>query len=260
MLVDSHCHLNYDGLSNDTSAIIARAEEASIKFLLTINTKISDFPDVLAICRKFQNVACSVGIHPHETINQEKIDAQALIALTKHPKVVGIGETGLDFHYNNSPADRQEESFRAHIKASRETQLPIIIHTREADDRMISILNEEQNIGSFPGVIHCFSSGKKLAECALKHDMAISISGIITFKNADQLRNTVSQIPIEYLLLETDAPFLAPVPYRGKINEPSYMLETANKVAEILSITPDKLAEHTTDNFFRIFSKAQRPL
>ncbi|MEE2999836.1 MAG: TatD family hydrolase [Pseudomonadota bacterium] len=260
MLVDSHCHLNYKGLVEDLEGTMTRAKAAKVGFILSISTKLSEFSSVLNIAQTFSNVACTVGIHPHESDSEPKTDVNSLIKLTKHSKVLGIGETGLDFFYNNASRQAQEHSFRTHIRASRETQLPIIIHTRDADERTIEIINEEQKIGHFPGLIHCFSAGQKLAECAVSHDMAISLSGIITFKTAEDIRKTVKSLPIENILLETDAPFLAPVPHRGKTNEPAFVAHTAAKAAEIFGIEPETIARITTDNFFRLFTKAKRPV
>ena len=259
MLVDSHCHLNYEGLVDDIHGTIERAMNANVQYFLSISTKITDFASVLETAETYSNVACTVGIHPHETAAEPQTDARTLIEYTNHSKVVGIGETGLDFYYDNAPRGIQETNFRNHIKASRETQLPVIIHTREADERTIQIINEEQKIGHFPGLIHCFSAGKKLAECAVEHGMSISLSGIITFKTSENLRNIVKNIPLDNILLETDAPFLAPVPHRGKTNEPSFITHTAAKAAEIFGIDDELISKITTDNFFELFKKAKRP-
>ena len=260
MLVDSHCHLNYAGLVENIGETVSRAIDADIGYMLTISTKLSEFSSVLDIAEKFSNVGCTVGIHPHESNSEMQTDVSSLVKLTNHPKVLGIGETGLDFYYDNAPREAQETSFRTHIQASRETQLPIIIHTRNADERTIEIINEEQQIGYFPGLIHCFSAGIALAECAMGHGMAISLSGIITFKTAGDIRDTVRGVPLEHILLETDAPFLAPIPHRGKTNEPAFVAHTASKASEIFDIDPKVIAEITTNNFFKLFSKAKRPL
>lgn len=259
MLVDSHCHLNYEGLVEDIDGTVARAGEAGIGFMLSIGTKLSDFDSVLATAEAYPNVACTVGIHPHESGVEKETDVASLIKLTQHPKVVGIGETGLDFFYDNSPREAQERSFRIHIAAARETQLPIIVHTRDADERTIAIIDEEQEKGAFPGLIHCFSAGPEMANCAVRHGMAISLSGIITFKTAETIRETVKSVPLELILVETDAPFLAPIPHRGKTNEPAFVAHTAAKAAEIFDVSPEILAEQTTNNFFKLFTKAERP-
>ncbi|MBT4588204.1 MAG: TatD family hydrolase [Rhodospirillaceae bacterium] len=259
MLVDSHCHLNYEGLAEDIEGTVARAGEAGVGFMLSIGTRLSDFDAVLATAKAYENVACTVGIHPHESGKEPETDVETLVELTQHPKVVGIGETGLDFFYDNSPRDAQERSFRTHIAVARETQLPIVVHTRDADERTIAIIDEEQEKGTFPGLIHCFSAGPELAKCAVSHGMAISLSGIITFNSAEPIRETVKSVPLEQILVETDAPFLAPIPHRGKTNEPAFVAHTAAKAAEIFEIEVEELARQTTDNFFRLFSKAERP-
>mgnify|MGYP001171767010 CR=1 FL=1 len=259
MLVDSHCHLDYEGLVEDIDGIIERAMSANVQYMLSISTKITNFSSVLTTAEAYQNVACTVGIHPHETSSEPKIDVDTIVEYTKHSKVIGIGETGLDFYYDNAPREIQETSFRNHIKAARITQLPVIIHTREADERTIQIINEEQKNGYFPGLIHCFSAGRELAECAVEHDMRISLSGIITFKSASDIRQTVEKLPLKNILLETDAPFLAPVPHRGKTNEPSFITHTASKAAEIFGVDEEFISKITTDNFFTLFEKAKRP-
>jgi TatD DNase family protein len=260
MLVDSHCHLSYEGLIEDLDGAISRAMNADVGFMLSISTRLTEFRNVLSTAEVSPNIACTVGIHPHETNKEPETDVETLVKYTKNPKVVGIGETGLDFFYDSSPRDIQERSFRTHIEAARETQLPIIIHTRDADVRTIEIIDEEQKKGFFPGLIHCFSAGPELARCAVDHGMGISLSGIITFKTADSIRETVKSVPLKHILVETDAPFLAPVPHRGKTNEPAFVTHTAAKAAEIFDIEPEKFAEITTNNFFRLFSKAKRPL
>ena len=257
MLVDSHCHLNYEGISNDVQNVIDRARKSGVEFLVCICTKLDDVAEICAIAEGYDNVAYTVGVHPHEAAKEIDLNVQTIVDLSKHPKVVGIGETGLDFFYDNSPRDIQEKYFRTHIKASRETQLPIIVHSRDADQLMINIITEEQEKGYFPGVIHCFSSGFGVAEVAVKYGMAISLSGIITFKNAKKLREIIKKIPIENIIIETDAPFLAPVPKRGKINEPSFIVHTAEKAAEIFNVELPEFHKITTDNFYRFFAKAK---
>jgi TatD DNase family protein len=257
MLVDSHCHLNYDGLSDDVQSVIERAEASGVEFLVCICTKLEDVSEICEIAESYDNVAFTVGVHPHEASKEVDLNVQTIVDLSKHPKVVGIGETGLDFFYDNAPRDIQEIYFRAHIRASRETQLPIIVHSRDADELMIKIISEEQEKGHFPGVIHCFSSSLEVAEVAVKYDMAISLSGIITFKKADKLREIVKLIPIENIIIETDSPFLAPVPKRGKVNEPSYIVHTAEKAAEIFNLELSHFNKITTNNFYRYFDKAK---
>ncbi len=257
MLVDSHCHLDYlehDGAALDD--IVARAHANGVERLVTICTKLSEFDRVLGIARRYPGIYCSVGVHPHEAGQEGVEHADRLLALTDDPKVVGIGETGLDYYYENSPRKAQQVSFRAHIAAARESGLPLIVHARDADDDTIAILREEHKAGAFPGVIHCFTAGPALAEAALDIGFYISLAGIVTFKKAENLRETVRNVPIDSLLVETDSPFLAPIPKRGKRNEPSYVVHTAEKLAEIKDMTPEDLARRTTENFDCLFSKA----
>ncbi len=259
MLVDSHCHLDFPELNGDLSGVLARAAEADVGMMLTISTKLERFPGVLAVAEAHDNVYCTVGIHPHEAENEPDVVARTLIDLAKHPKVIGIGETGLDFYYEHSPRDVQETLFREHIKAARETGLPLIVHSRNADADTARILAQEAEEGAFPGLLHCFSATRQLAESAVDLGLYISISGIATFKNADDLRTTIAGLPVERLLVETDAPYLAPVPHRGKTNEPSFVAHTAARVAQICGLSEEALAEQTTENFFRLFTKAARP-
>jgi len=258
VLVDSHCHLDFPELAGDAEGVIARARNAGVGHLLTIGTKLTAFDGVRAVAERFDNVSCSVGIHPHEAAVEPEADVAKLTALAAHPKVVAFGETGLDFFYEHSPRAEQEKSFRVHIAAARAAALPIIVHTRDADPEMTAILTEEQKKGAFSGVIHCFSSGPELAETALDLGMYLSFSGIVTFKKADALREVVKATPIERILVETDSPYLAPVPYRGKTNEPAYVVQTAATVAALKGLSPEELAARTTENFFALFSKAKR--
>ena len=255
MLVDSHCHLDY-ATPEERPEILARARRAGVATLLTIGTKIEEFPTVRAIAEADADVWCSVGVHPHEAAVESDQAIAGLVSLTQHPKVVGIGETGLDFHYEHSPRPRQETVFRAHCAASRETGLPLVVHTREADPETAEILAQEKPPG---GVIHCFSTGRQLAEKALELGFYISLSGIVTFKNAEELRGIARDIPLERLLIETDAPYLAPVPMRGKRNEPAFIVHTAALVAELKGVPLDELARVTSENFFRLFNKARWP-
>jgi len=258
MLVDSHCHLDFPEFTDDFAAVLSRADDAGIGHMLTICTHLSKFQQVLKIAEAHDNVYCTAGIHPHNAASEPETSATALIALADaYPKVVGFGETGLDYHYDKSPRDVQKRQFVAHILASRETGLPLVIHSRDADDEMADILAEETGKGAFPGLMHCFSSGRALAEKALELGLHISISGIVTFKNAEDLRGIVRDVPLDRLLVETDAPYLAPVPMRGKRNEPAFTRHTAEKVAEIKGIDLDALAWATTENFFRLFRKAR---
>jgi len=240
----------------ERAAIIARARSAGVATMLTIGTRLDEFPGVRAIAEAHDEVWCSVGAHPHEAKDHAELVPEELIALTAHAKVVGIGETGLDFHYDLSPRDVQEQVFRTHIAAARATGLPLVIHAREADREVARILDEERPP---PGVMHCFSSGRALAEAALALGFYISISGIVTFRNAEDLRAIVRDVPLERLLVETDAPYLAPVPYRGKRNEPAFVAATAAAVADLKGLEPEALATATSANFFRLFAKASPP-
>ncbi len=258
MLIDSHCHLDFPELTADESGVLARARTAGVGGMLTIGTRLDQFERVRAIAERHDNVWCSVGVHPHEAKEEGQRTPDRLIEATRHPKVVGIGETGLDFHYDHSPRDEQAESFRAHIAASRQTGLPLIVHTRNADAETGYMLEEEYGKGAFPGLIHCFSSGRAVAERALALGLYISISGIVTFKAAEDLRAIVRDVPLDRLLVETDAPYLAPIPKRGKTNEPAFVAHTAAKVAELKGVSLAELEAATTDNFFRLFTKAER--
>ena len=255
MLIDSHCHLDFPDFAAERDAVIGRARAAGVKTMLTIATRLDQFDGVRAIAESDDGIWCSVGAHPHEAADHAWLVAEQLTALADHPKVIGIGETGLDFHYNLSPPDIQEQVFRAHIGASRQTGLPLIIHAREADREIARILNDERPP---PGVLHCFSSGRALAEAALELGFYISISGIVTFRNAEELRGIVRELPLERLLVETDAPYLAPVPYRGKRNEPAFVAATAAAVAALKEVDLPQLAETTSENFSRLFTKAGR--
>ena len=257
MLVDSHCHLDFPDFEEDLDGVLARAKSAGIDWMLTIGTKVSRFDGVLAIAESRDNVFCSVGIHPHEAAREPEVTAEHLVRMAaRHPKIVAFGETGLDFFYDHSPRDVQAQVFRTHIAAAREAGLPIIVHTRDADPETISILRDEQRKGTFTGVIHCFSSGRAMAEAAIDMGMYVSLSGIVTFKRADELRTIVRDLPLDRLLVETDAPYLAPVPKRGKTNEPAFTAYTAAYVAEVKGVRIEELAGQTTTNFFTLFSKA----
>jgi TatD DNase family protein len=256
MLVDSHCHLDFPDFAPERGAVIARAVAAGIGTILTICTRLDQFDGVRAIAESDPRIWCSAGVHPHEAEAHADLIADRLVALAAHPRVVGIGETGLDFHYDHSPHEVQERVFRAHVAASKASGLPLIIHAREADDAIAAILAKEQPP---PGVLHCFTAGRALAEAALDLGFYISISGIVTFRNADDLRSIVRDLPLDRLLVETDAPYLAPVPYRGKRNEPAFVAATAAFVADLKGIAAEALADATTANFFRLFTKARPP-
>jgi TatD DNase family protein len=259
MLVDSHCHLDFPDFQGDFSGVLGRAAEAGVGLLLTIGTSLAKFDKVLAVAEAHDHVYCTVGIHPHEAGQEPGVTAERLVALAAHPKVVGFGETGLDYFYEHSPRDQQQASFRAHIAAARQTGLPLVVHTRDADADTGAILAEEFAKGAFSGLIHCFSSGPELAEKAMQIGFYISISGIITFAKADVLRDTVRGLPLDRLLVETDAPYLAPVPKRGKRNEPAFVAHTAAKLAELTGRRVGEVEAATTANFLRLFKKIAPP-
>jgi TatD DNase family protein len=256
MFVDSHCHLNYEGLVEDQEAVLARAAEAGVSTMLNISTREREWEDVVATAERASNIWASIGIHPHEADAHPDVDTAKLVAKAAHPKVVAIGETGLDYYYDHSDRARQQSSFRAHIAAARETQLPLIVHTRDADDDSAAILGEEMGKGGYPGVIHCFTASRTFAEAALDLGLYISISGIVTFKNARDLQETAKIVPEDRLLIETDAPFLAPVPHRGKTCEPAYVADTARFLADLRGVSVEHLAAATSANFHRLFAKA----
>lgn len=259
MLVDSHCHLDFPDFEPERAEIIQRAFDAGVKTLVTISTRVRQFDRIREIAESDPNIWCSVGTHPHNADEELGIPASELIELAKHPKVIAIGEAGLDYFYDKAPREAQAIGFRNHIEASRATGLPLVIHARAADDNMIAILREEMQKGAFPFVLHCFSSGAELARVGVELGGYVSLSGIMTFKTSAAIRDIVKQVPLERLLVETDAPYLAPPPHRGKRNEPSYVVETAKVLADLRELTFGEMAKITTDNFFRLFSKAVRP-
>jgi TatD DNase family protein len=259
MLIDSHCHLDFPDFANEVEAIVARAQAAGVARMVSISTRIKKHADILAIAERFPDVYCSIGTHPHNAREELEFDTAAIVARTHHPKVVAIGEAGLDYHYDYSPRDAQERGFRNHIAAARETGLPLVIHAREADDDMARILEEETGMGPFPAVLHCFSSGPELARRAIALGLSISFTGIVTFKKSDELRAIAASLPADRILVETDAPYLAPGKLRGKRNEPAYVVETAKVLADTRGVSFDEIARQTTDNFFRLFAKVPRP-
>lgn len=256
MFIDSHCHLNYKGLIEDQDGVLARAAAAGLSGMLNISTRRREWDDIIATAEKAPNIWATIGIHPHEADAHADVDTALLVAAAAHPKVIGIGETGLDYYYDHSDRDQQRTSFRAHIAAARETGLPLIVHTRDAEGDTAQMLREEMGKGPFPGVIHCFTASREFADIALELGLFISISGIVTFKNATDLQATAAIIPEDRLLIETDSPFLAPVPHRGKSCEPAYVADTARFLANLRGVSVDVLARQTHDNFFRLFSKA----
>src|SRR5471032_453689 len=260
MLVDTHCHLDFPDFASELDAVVERARGAGIGRMVTISTRVRRHAQVLAIAEKFPDIFCSVGTHPHNAHEELDIDAKALVKIAQHPKVVAIGEAGLDYHYDNSPRDAQEQGLRQHIAAARETGLPLVIHSREADADMTRILKEETGKGAFPAVLHCFTGGRDLAFAAVDLGHYVSFTGILTFKNSQGLRDIAAALPAERVLVETDAPYLAPLPYRGKRNEPSYVVETAKVLADTRGVSSDEIARQTTENFFRLFNKVPRDL
>jgi TatD DNase family protein len=258
MLVDSHCHLDFPDFAPELEAVVARAEAAGVGRMVTISTRVRRHAQVLAIAERFPNVTCSVGTHPHHAHEELDITADDLVARAQHPKVVAIGEAGLDYHYDNSPREAQEQGFRTHIAAARATQLPLVIHAREADDDTARILEEEVGKGPFPAVLHCYTGGPDLARRAIALGHSISFTGIVTFKNSGALRAIAQSLPADRFLVETDAPYLAPLPHRGKRNEPAYVTEVAKVLAEVRGVSAAEIARQTTENFFRLFSKVPR--
>jgi len=259
MIVDSHCHLNYGSMMDDMDGVMARAKNAGVETMLAINARLSEYDEVLAMAEKYDHVFATVGSHPHEAEKEPGIEAAALIAKAAHKKIIGIGESGLDFYYDYAPRALQTANFRAHIDAARVTGLPLIVHARDADDACLEIMAQEMAQGAYPAVIHCFTASRAFAEACLKLGFYISISGIVTFNSAKDLQETTKIIPLDRLLIETDAPYLAPVPKRGKPNEPSYVKYTAEFLARHLDIPYAELAKATSDNFYRLFTKAVRP-
>jgi TatD DNase family protein len=257
MLIDSHCHLNYPGLVEDEAGVIRRAREAGIGAMISISTREREWEAVIAGAERHKDVFATVGIHPHEADDHPDIDTARLVEAAQHPRVIGIGETGLDYFYDKSDRDRQRRSFRAHIAASRETGLPLIVHTRDAEDDTIAILADEVGKGAFPMVIHCFTGSQRLADACLALGAYVSLSGIVTFKNARALQDVARTLPADRLLVETDSPFLAPDPMRGKVCEPAYVAHTAAFLAELRGETPEGLAKTTSWNTRKLFAKMQ---
>jgi TatD DNase family protein len=255
MFVDSHCHLNYKGLVEDQAMVIERARGAGVSTMLNIATRESEWDDVLGVAEREAGVWASVGIHPHEADKHPHIDTAKLVARAAHPRVIAIGETGLDYYYDHSDRVQQQSSFRSHIAAARATGLPLIVHMRDAEEDTAEILRDEMEQGAYPGVIHCFTASAGFARIALDLGLYISISGIVTFKNARDLQETAAIIPEERLLIETDSPFLAPVPHRGKPCEPAFVADTAHFLATLRGVSVERLADATTRNFSMLFSK-----
>jgi TatD DNase family protein len=258
MLVDSHCHLDFPDFAKDLDDIVARARAAGVGRMVTISTRVGRFDELSAITARFDDIYCSIGTHPHHAAEEPDVTVADLIRIAAGPKVVAIGEAGLDYHYDNSPRDAQERGFRSHIAAARETGLPLVIHAREADNDIANILEEESKNGTFPFVLHCFTGGRDLAQRGIALGGYVSFSGILTFKNSQSLRDIAANLPQDRILVETDAPYLTPNPWRGSRNEPAYVAETARVLAEVRGVSRDAIAAQTTENFFDLFSKVPK--
>jgi TatD DNase family protein len=259
MLVDSHCHLDFPDFAEELDRVVARAHSAGVGALVTIGTRVRKFDQVRAIAERFENVFCSVGTHPHHAHEELDVTIDDLVRLAEHPKVVAIGEAGLDYHYDLSSRDAQARGLLTHIAAARRTGLPLVIHAREADADLAAILTREMEKGAFMAVLHCFSSGRALAETGISLGFYVSFSGILTFKNAQDIKDIARDLPADRILVETDAPYLAPPPHRGKRNEPAFVVHTADVLADVRGVSREEIAALTTDNFFRLFSKVPRP-
>jgi TatD DNase family protein len=259
MLIDSHCHLDFPDFANEVDAVVERARAAGIERLVSISTRVRRHAGLRAIADRFSEVYCSIGTHPHYAHEEADITPADLMACSRAEKVVAIGEAGLDYHYDNSPREAQERGFRSQIAAARETGLPLVIHSREADADTARILEEETGKGAFTAVLHCFTGGRELARRAIALGHFISFTGILTFKNSENLRIIAAELPHDRILVETDAPYLAPGKYRGKRNEPAFVVETAKVLAEVRGISFETLAAQTTANFYRLFAKVPPP-
>jgi TatD DNase family protein len=259
MLVDSHCHLDFPDFDADRDAVMARARAAGVGTMVTISTRVRRFEAIKAIATRYERIYCSIGTHPHNADQELDVSADDLARMADDPLVVAIGEAGLDYHYDNSPREAQAEGFRRHIEAARRTGLPLEIHTRDADIDTVAILEDEHARGAFPAILHCYTGGRALAKRAVELGLYVSFTGVVTFKKSEALRDIAKAVPLDRLLVETDAPYLAPEPYRGKTNEPSYVVHTAATLAKVKGVSPAELAAATTDNFFRLFRKAKPP-
>jgi TatD DNase family protein len=258
MLVDSHCHLDFPDFAAELDQVVARAGLAGIGTMVTICTRVRRFEQVRAVAEQFDQIYCSVGTHPHNAAEELDVTAADLARLADHPKVVAIGEAGLDYFYDNAPREAQAAGLRTHIAAARATGLPLVIHARDADEDMAAILKQAAEEGAYPAVLHCFSSGRALAQTGIALGHYVSFSGILTFKNSETLRDLARDLPPDRILIETDSPYLAPPPHRGKRNEPAFVAQVAAVLAQVRGVSVDTIAEQTTDNFFRLFSKTRR--
>jgi TatD DNase family protein len=258
VLIDSHCHLDFKDFDADRDALVARARAAGVDTMVSISTRVRKFAALKAVASRYERVFCSIGTHPHNAGEEDGISVDELVAIAADPMVVAIGEAGLDYHYDLSPRDAQHRGFRTHIAAARITGLPLVIHAREADDDIAATLTEEMGKGAFPAVLHCFSSGRALALRGLELGLYVSFSGILTFKRSDELKAIAAEVPLDRLLVETDAPYLAPTPHRGKRNEPAYVVETARVLADVKGVSFEAIAAATSENFYRLFNKVPR--
>lgn len=259
ILVDSHCHLDFPDFADELDEVVARARDVGIRRMVTICTRVRKFDQVLSVANRFKDVFCSVGTHPHNSHEELDVTVDELVALSKNPKVVAIGEAGLDYFYQKDHAQAQAQSLRVHIEAARNTNLPLVIHSRDADEDMANILQDEMKKGEYPALLHCFSSGRALMQKGVELGLYVSFSGILTFKRSEELRAIAKDVPLDRLLVETDAPYLAPQPFRGKRNEPSYVTHTCETLAEVKGVTVDEMRAITSENFFRLFSKVPKP-
>lgn len=259
LAIDSHCHLDFEGMDEKLPGVLARAETAGVGLMVSISSRVRSFDKLLRIAEENPNVFCSVGTHPHNAHEELDVTAEDLVRLAQHPRCVGIGEVGLDYHYDLSPREAQEANFFVHIHAARRTGLPLVIHSREAEDDTILILQEEWARGPFVPLLHCFTSEARLAHAAVEMGGYVSFSGILTYKSAEDIRQTAAELPLDRIIVETDSPYLSPVPYRGKPNEPAYLIKTLETLAQVRGLPVAEMARITNDNFFRLFSKVPRP-
>lgn len=259
LVVDSHCHLDFEGMDEKLPALLQRAEAAGVGLMVSISSRVAKFPNLLRIAEENTNVYCTVGTHPHNAHEELDVTPEQLAELAKHPKCVGIGEVGLDYHYEFSTPDAQKAGFHIHIEAARRTGLPLVIHSREAEADTIAILEAEMAKGAFTPLLHCFTSRAELARAAVAMGGYVSFSGILTYKSAEDIRQTAAELPLDRIIVETDAPYLAPVPFRGKDNEPAFVVKTLETLAKVRELPVEEMARITSDNFFRLFAKVPRP-
>jgi TatD DNase family protein len=259
LVVDSHCHLDFEGMEENLPGVLERAEKAGVGLMVSISSRVRSFPNLRRIAEENPSVFCTVGTHPHNAHEELEVTAEELVELSRHPRCVGIGEVGLDYHYEFSTPEAQAQGFRTHIDAARRSGLPLVIHSREAEDDTIAILGEEMGKGAFTPLLHCFTSHRRLADFAVGIGGYVSFSGILTYKSAEDIRETAAALPLDRIIVETDSPYLAPVPYRGKSNEPAFVVKTLETLAKVRGLPVEEMARITNDNFFRLFSKVPRP-